>query len=263
MSNGDWSGLPIEPTFKAMERFLGALGEHADVITRRLIEDHGFAKRLAYDARNDGFQPSLEQKRAVEIMGADNVFGIGDSIYYLNACPTRDQLHDLAHVPFPASMLEECAKTHVLTAVLPQSIVGLRDNTRYGMFHRQEWRHIPACTTAPERAYWCLVRKTPVDNSEKKTLKKQVKRLGPDEMLPSARELVYAMVGHNLLTEKRLFQDMLVRCAYLGGGGEGDACAAVGFGPNGIDVRILQDTGRKPGLYLASAKKPLLPYVSA
>ena len=252
-----WKELPAGRVDAAVRRFLDGLGDNADTIFDRLIEDYGYPERLGRYARNDGFEPSVNQKRAIGIMGADNVFGVDGSIKCLKICPTRRQLNDLVNVPFAESVLEECRDTHVLTAVFPLSVVDIRDRTRYGLFCRDDWRQLSACTQRwPDKnAYWCLVRKTPVPDFGNKALEDQERLLAPDDLVPPIRDLVYAMIGRYFLTEEYLFGEMFVR------GADVDDCgshATVGpFSVNrGIDVHYRPNGEPAHNLYLASAKKP-------
>ena len=252
-----WRDVPAGRVDAAVRRFLDGLGDNADTIFDRLIEDYGYPERLGRYARNDGFEPSVSQKRAIGIMGAGNVFGVDGSIKCLKVCPTRRQLGDLVNVPFAESVLEECRDTHVLTAVFPLSVVDIRDKTRYGLFCRDDWRQVSACTQRwPDKsAYWCLVRKTPVPDSGNRTFEDQERLLAPDDLVSPTRDLVYAIIGRYLLAEEYLFGDVEVRCDDI------DACGShATVSPfsvsRGINVRHRPNGEPAPNLHLASTKRP-------
>jgi len=255
----EWESLPACATLEAMRRFLGECGEHADSVVRKISEDPGYVRQLAFHARHADFESSPAQKRAADIMGRGNMFGLAASIKYLGVCLTECLYDDLATIPFAESLLEECCDTHMLVAVLPRSIIWLRDKTRYGMFCRDDWRSIEACMEAGERAYWSLVRKTPVLGSGHRILNEQERLLEADDIIPSARELVWATVGHYLLTEERLFLHARVRCRDVAD----DVTSRAVVGPfdaiRGINIEYRSNLEEDTSLCLASAKRPASP----
>ncbi len=158
--------------------------------------------------------PSTGQKRAHEIMGK-NFFGIEQAIAHFGVNPPKAQTAALAEIPFSEATLEACKKTHILIAVFPPSILEIRgevpaDQT---LFYNQDWYNKQAFAEDRGDVSWQLVRKTPVENSTSKTWDEQQALLGKDEETPTARVMVYTIIGHYLASGERLFENAYVRCS--------------------------------------------------
>jgi hypothetical protein len=101
---------------------------------------------------------------------------------------------------------------------------------------------------------WHLVRKTPVSNSTSKTWLEQQAILSKDEETPTARVMIYTMIGHYLATGERLFESIYVRCSDVDSGGL-RVCVG-GFGADGLRVSHDWDGYRYGVLGVSSARKP-------
>jgi hypothetical protein len=103
-------------------------------------------------------------------------------------------------------------------------------------------------------ASWHLIRRTPVENSFGKSMDEQRALLGKNEYVPSARALVYAMVGHYLKVRERLFSDVYARCRDM----SDDSGVAVGFmRGRGLHIaRVMSDGPVDGRIGLASALHP-------
>lgn len=182
------------------------------------------------------FEPTASQKRAREIMGK-NCFGVEEAIKHFGVDPSKQQLAILATVPFPEAMLEERKNTHVLVAVFPISMLGIRSKVeRRGLKHIwNSWNNAEKFARDNGVVRWCLVRKTPVTNSIVKTWSEQQELLRDFEEVPSIRVMVYTIIGYNFMTVgEYLFEHVFVFCSDLSSQG-----SHIGVGYfNGYSLRI-------------------------
>src|ERR1035437_289375 len=154
---------------------------------------------------------SASQTLAHEIMGS-NYFGVEKAIKHFGVIPSRHQFAVFNEVPFSENMLTACRSTHILTAVFPNSIVGLwRRFSRQNMFYSQDYSD-QSFANHSGKAGWQLVCKTPVAGSMSKTWREQQDLLAYDEETPTAQFMVYTMIGYFLATGERLFNGSWVRC---------------------------------------------------
>jgi hypothetical protein len=205
---------------------------------------------------NGGYEPSTSQKLAREIMGK-NFFGIEEAIKHFGVNATKQQLAYLTEVPFSEEVLKSCKDTHVLVAMFPLSILDIRgiakkqsDRT---LFYSQDWYDEQAFAKDKGKVGWQLVRKEPIANSTSKTWNDQQALLSKDEETPTARIMVYTMVGHFLATGERLFEKIYVRCVDL----DSDGCRVhVGlFGSVGFDVLVCFGDDRGVSIGLSATRK--------
>ncbi|MCX6785695.1 MAG: hypothetical protein NTZ18_02470 [Candidatus Komeilibacteria bacterium] len=174
------------------------------------------AKEMVKLVLGGGLESSSAQVRAREIMGA-NFFGIEEAVKHFGVNPSEQQLASLANIPFSAAVLEACQNTHLLVAVFPLSIVGIRGKVEHKLFcsHKDAWYNGKKFAKDQGEAFWQLVRKGPVPNSASKTWDEQQALLAPEEEVPAARVMVYAIIGHYLATGERLFKNVYIRCSDL------------------------------------------------
>ncbi len=178
------------------------------------INDREMRKRLVRFWNLGGFPATTSQKRAREIMGK-NYLGAEEAIKCFGVNPWF--LHE---VPFSEATLEKCKNTHILVAVLPLTILGICNNVARNLFCQPEdaWykRELFAQDHGGEGMEvnrWYLVRNTPVPNSTSKNWNEQKMLIGEDEYVPSARVMVYTIIGHYQLTGEQLFENMYLRCS--------------------------------------------------
>src|SRR3989344_3110502 len=181
-----------------------------DELAQKVVDskDNDLAKKVVRLIQNGGFEPSTSQKRAREIMGK-NIFGVEEAIAHFGVNPSKQQTAYLAEVPFAESALE-------------------------------------ACTKEKGEVGWQLIRKTPVSDSMSKTWEEQNKLLGKDEEVPSARAVVYAMVGHYKAQNERLFEKVWVRCSDLDS--DGYRVSVGDFDAEGLHVDDYWDDFRRDDL---------------
>jgi len=149
---------------------------------------------------------------AQEIMGC-NFFGFEENVRYLGVFITQNQLAEFSEIPFSMETLEQFKSTHVLQLHLDVSIFDIRERVPRKLFYKHE----EACYNNEPRAFsygrfgWHLIRKTPADGSMEKTWDLQQQFVGEDETVPAAHTMVYAIIGHYLVTGERLLEKSYVR----------------------------------------------------
>lgn len=163
--------------------------------------------------------PTTSQERACEIMGK-NFFGIREAVKRFRVNPTQEQLNALAKIPFSEEVLEQAKDTHVLVAVFPLSIIKIRVKARE-LFCLKEIAWWDDESFAKERGEvgWHLVRKTPIDKSTSRNWQEQQATLPKNDEVPTARVMVYTIIGHCLATGERLFKSGCVRTSSVDSGG--------------------------------------------
>jgi len=177
-------------------------------------KDNELAVKIIRLIDNGGFEPTTSQKRAREIMGR-NMFGVEEAIRHFGVNPQRREIAGLSEIPWSVATLEQCKETHVLVAVFPLSILEIRGKVAQGqrLFYDQDWYNKQAFAKDRGETEWKLVRKTPIANSTSKTWPEQQALLGSNEETPTARVMVYTIIGHFLATGERLFEKIYVRCS--------------------------------------------------
>lgn len=204
-----WTDVPTGETHGAFQHFMVALGNQADVAVRRINAEQVFAERLAVYAIDGGVVPTVSQKRAREIMGT-NMLGIEEAIRHFGVNPTRRQYAALSVLPCTESELEECRNSHVLVAPM-LSILKVREKLQgKGLLYPQDWYDNQPFASECEIC-WQLVRKTEVPSSTSKNWQEQQALLGKNDETPTAKVMVYTIIGHHLNTGEQLFEKLYVR----------------------------------------------------
>lgn len=251
-----WTQVPAGDINAANQRLWVAIGDNAEEVATRINTDPAFVANIARLMVNGGYEPSTSQKLAREIMGK-NFFGIEEAIKHFGVNATKQQLAYLAEVPFSEEVLKSCKDTHVLVAVFPLSILDIRGITRklenQTLFYSQDWYDKQAFAKDKGEVSWQLVRKEPIANSTSKTWNDQQALLSKDEETPTARIVVYTMVGHFLATGERLFEKIYVRCVDLGSGGYRVLVGS--FDSLGLRVDYWSDDIRDDDIGLSGARK--------
>jgi hypothetical protein len=191
--------------------------EFAKKIVESKSNDIKLTQRPVKLSRHGNLKSFTSQERAREIM-QHNCFGVEEAIKHFGVNPSKREFAALANVPFTEETLNACKHTHVLVAVFPLSILDIRSRVDRDLFscnclgnshpdstHENFWYNKQAFAEDRGQIGWHLVRKTPVPGSDMKTWNEQQKFLGKDEEMPSARVMVYTMVGRYLSTRQRLF----------------------------------------------------------
>jgi hypothetical protein len=206
----------------------------------------------------------VDEDRAHEIMGK-NFFGVYDAVkHLLSVVPTEEQCEFLDKVPFSEETLQECKDTHILVAVFPLSILDIKampldirmDTECNTMFRPQDCYHNEAFAKDKGGVGWQLVGKIPVVGSLSKTWNDQQAILSKDDETPTARIVVYTIVGHFLVSGERLFENVYVRCVDLDSNGHR---VSVGdFDSKGLYVSRWFVDGCSDDIGVSVAKKRLL-----
>ena len=250
-----WTQVPAGDINAANQRLWVAIGDNAEEVATRINTDPAFVANIARLMVNGGYEPSTSQKLAREIMGK-NFFGIEEAIKHFGVNATKQQLAYLAEVPFSEEVLKSCKDTHVLVAVFPLSILDIRGITRklenQTLFYSQDWYDKQAFAKDKGEVGWQLVRKEPIANSTSKTWNNQQALLSKDEETPTARIVVYTIVGHFLATGERLFEKICVRCVDIDSDGYR---VNVGFDSDGLLVSYWNDGNRGDDIGLSTARK--------
>jgi len=224
-----------------------------DLATRVITsKDNDLAAKIIHLIQNGGFDPSTSQKRAREIMGK-NFFGIEEAIKHFGVNASKQQTAALSEVPFTEADLEECKNTHVLIAVFTLSILEVRGKMTSKLFYDQSWYNKESFAKDRGDVSWQLVLKTPVKNSTSKTWQEQRALLSEKEETPTARVMVYTIIGHFLATGERLFENIFFRCSDVVSNG---VRVLVGdFGARGLGVVGSWGSDHDDNLGMAAARK--------
>jgi len=209
----------------------------ADEVVPRIHADLEFVSNVVPFMADGGFLPSTSQKLAHGIMGT-NFFGITEAARHFGVNPSVQQLAALAEVPFSEEVLRSCKDTHVLVAVFPLLILGIREIDRkqsnQTLFYAQDWYIKEPFAKDKGEIGWQLVRKEPVTGSTSKNWCEQQALLSKDEGTPKAQVVVYTTIGHFLATGERLFEKLYVRCSDLVS--DGHRVHVGFFGADGLDI---------------------------
>ena len=191
-------------------------------LAQKIIDSKGndLAAKAVRLIKNGGFESSTSQERARNIMGR-NFFGVKESIkHFVN--PSRANTTAMSKVPFTEEVLKLCKDTHILVAVLPISILDIRGKVDRKLFysHKGSWYNQEDFAKDRGETDWHLVRKTPVPDSFSKNWDEQQALLDTSEKIPSARVLIYTIIGQYLATGERLFENIALRTSSVDSGGD-------------------------------------------
>jgi hypothetical protein len=215
------------------------------------IDDPNMRKRLVRFWLSGGCEHTTSQKVARQIMGRNffNFFGVEEAVTHFGVKPSTYQT-----VPFTQATLEQCKETHVLVAVFPLSIVEICAKvSQHRLFSNLKWYGQHAFANEKGEIEWKLIRKKAIERSINKTWPEQQALLAGNEETPTARVMVYTIIGHFLATGKRLFEKTSVRCSDVdsNSGHIGVGC----FDSDGLELGDLWDNDRLDLVGLSSARK--------
>lgn len=218
------------------------------------IDNPQMRKCLVYFWMSGGFEATTSQKRAREIMGV-NIFGVEENIKHFAINPTRQQLAVLSEVPFTEEVLQARKDTHVLIATFQLSILDIRNKAPRNLFysHDDAWYNKQSFAKDKGEVGWHLVRKTLVQNSTSKTWSEQQALLGKDDETPTARVMVYTIIGHFMATGERLFEHIYVRTSSVDS--DDDRVYVGDLGSDGLHVGSRWGDYRGGYLGVASSRK--------
>jgi len=251
-----WTQVPAGDINAANQRLWAAIGDNAEEVAARINADSAFVANITRLMVNGDYEPSTSQKLARGIMGK-NFFGIEEAIKHFRVNATKQQLAYLAEVPFSEEILKSCRDTHVLVAVFPLSILDIRglakkqsDRT---LFCSQDWYDEQVFAKDKGKVGWQLVRKEPIANSTSKTWNDQQALLSKDEETPTARVVIYTMVGHFLATGEYLLEKIYVHCVDLGS--DGSRVVVGSFDAEGLRVSYWGGDRCNDDIGLSAARK--------
>src|SRR3989344_6029384 len=226
-----WTQVPAGDINAANQRLWAAIGDNAEEVAARINADSAFVANITRLMVNGDYEPSTSQKLARGIMGKN--FFVSEEI------------------------LKSCRDTHILVAVFPLSILDIRglakkqsDRT---LFCSQDWYDEQAFAKDKGKVGWQLVRKEPIANSTSKTLNDQQALLSKDEETPTARVVIYTMVGHFLATGEYLLDKIYVHCVDLGS--DGNRVFVGCFDAEGLHVYDWYDDDCYVSIGLSAARK--------
>lgn len=250
-----WTDIPTGQTNCAFQRFMGSFGDNADTVVSQLNSDDVYLNRVSVLCKNNGFEPSTNQTRAREIMGA-NVFGVEEAIKHYGISPSGRHLAYMAEVGYSEQTLIACKDTHILSAVFRFSGLEVREKVKskkvFYKQNKQNWYDEQPFANDKGALEWHLVRKTHVKDSMSKTWSQQQDLLLPEEETPTFQVLAYTVIGHFLATDEKLFEDVYVRCSDLDSDGH-HVC--VRFLPDGFYIAYQYDDGRDDYVGVSFSRK--------
>lgn len=146
------------------------------------------------------------------------ILGAEEEAVHLGVTPKEHQHAALEAIPFSKHQLSAMRDTHLLVAVFPRSIYGLRrqfgDEHIGGSYFRTCGGRLanPAFFHYTGDTRWELIRKEPLVDTlnQSRTMQEQQLRAVGERVL-DAQSIVYATWLYFLLTGKRLFQNCVVR----------------------------------------------------
>lgn len=196
-------------------------------------------------------------RRAKEIMGKGNFFGIEETVKFFRINPTRQQMSDLSRIPYDETIMEELNATHFLFASLPISVVVIRRRNpklfyNYDEPARNPWYLRETFAQVSGETAWHLVRKTEIPNSTLRNWVEQKSLLRGQDCVPSARIMIYAVVTRFLSTGERMLEWMCVRTSSTDAGNRHIDIGR--FNEHGLSVHALPDNHRVETLGVASAR---------
>jgi hypothetical protein len=199
------------------------------------------------------FNPTTSKTKAQRIMGK-NFFGIEDAIEHFGIKPTEEQVENLSKIPYSKKVLKDCRDTHVLVAILPISMLEIREKVGSKLFYEHDcYNNEEDFTKEKGKAEWKLIRKGPVPKSTSKKWEKQLSFIRKGEEVLTAQAMTYTIIGHYLKTGKRLFKDVYVRTS--SGNSNGSHICIGNFGTSGFKIRNIWDFCHKSDIGIGVARK--------
>lgn len=206
------------------------------------------------------FQEPDSHKAARHIMGK-NFLGISEVVKAFGVVSAQAQ-EVLAKIPFSEETLHFCRDTHVLVADIGLSIIQMRKLVRRRLprafqehwYAQEQWYAYEEFAKRVEDVRWRLIRKTSVENSMSKNWSEQTALLGEDEEVPTARQVVYAIILYFATTGERLFERIYVRTSDVDS--DGFRAGVGNFVESGLGINGWSDDGRDVDvLALSSARR--------
>ncbi|MDD5625803.1 MAG: hypothetical protein PHG83_01405 [Patescibacteria group bacterium] len=163
-----------------------------------------------------------------------NIFGIEEARKHLGIYPTEEQFGILSQIPYSETVLRNLKDKYVLVVNYGEPILtqkAMKPSFFYGS-KNSEYNNEEFAKKAG-KIEWNLIRKTEIPGSVNKSYRDQMLLLRKNESVPTAQQLVNAMVAFSLLGE-RLFRHWFVRVYDIDGYGN---CIYLG-NPKSTNIRI-------------------------
>lgn len=263
MENRAQQFKPGDFSLGQVHEWLGAFGRQGGTpdLLQKAIEDQELMRRVVDFWRAggsvwSGWPPTflnIQWMRAREIMGK-NFLGLEEAIGYFGVSPNSEQWAELSVIRLSYEVLKQHKDTHILVAVPSLSIINTRSRVQgKELFYNQNWYEKEPSALEEGEWGWHLVQKTPVLDSLSKNWDEQIVLLRKEDEVPSARVMVYTIIGYFLATGERLFEKVHVRTSSVSSFG----CRVdVGrFDSFGLHVRSGWGGRRHDNIGLASSRK--------
>lgn len=192
---------------KAVSAFPGADSQEKGPIEQVATEVARHKSAAAYNHKE--VSSTRSQVRARGIM-RKNFFGVEEAVSCFGLAPSKFQLESLAEIPFDEQLLERSRDDHLLVAVFPLSILEISSQTPAAPCYA--WYISKAFACDYGKPNWHLIRKGAVVGSCAMTWNQQMSLVRAEQEVPTARTMVYAIVGIFLATGERIFSDSAARC---------------------------------------------------
>ncbi len=203
------------------------------------------------ETKSTSSSPTTSLAQAKVIMGSN----YHDPAQWAKACGfrlTKAHKELFSTVPFSATLLKLLAKTHMLVPVLPLSIMQLHGRHTALFYQSDPWYASEAFGSEKAEVGWLLVMREVVPGSTSKNWSNQQALTPESEHIPSATQLVQAIICHAVLTTERLLPAIYARTSSVDGVG---CLVLVGrFVAFGLNLLLWSDNANSD-VGLASARK--------
>jgi hypothetical protein len=246
-------GQRATETFRAQYNKAGLNDESA----QRLNEHPGFAVYLAEGIRRFGVKAS-DYGLAQSILGADfitpeEVTKARPSIVY-----TVEQITALAESLPSEDVLKWCKDNGYAVMPAPPTAMSTLDVREIQSAHFYTktggWYADQKFGREDKTSFgWLMIKKTPIENSTRKTWNEQGKLLSALEKVPNAAEMCWFITTYFEVRGVRLFEGVYVRTSSLDSGG--DRVSVGFFGSDGLRVNDYWGGNRFGDVGLSAARK--------
>lgn len=190
---------------------------------------------------------AIPSATARKVLGGSqpNFFGLQENLQFFGARPLGGltNFDSFSEVPFSEKVLEETKDDFFLVSVLQFSIIQLHEKFP-NLFCGQEWFLEEPFATETAQSQCILMSKTPLaGGATGQTFPDQLKLLAASCEVPTAREVVYAIVAYNFLSGgKWLFENCSVRTSSTSSSAERH--------PIDVGVSTIKNAHYQPGIII-------------
>ena len=226
----------------------------SDIEAQLVIESKGnaLAVKMLDMIRRGGQVVSSAMDRAREIMGK-NFLGVAEALRSFKLKQTKEVLMAFDQTLPTEAELVFCKDTHLLVADFGISLLDVRSRVKRGLFYDQNWYESYRWAKNTEAPQWRLIRKTEVPGSLSKNWSEQSVLLTVEDVVPSTRQMAYAVMLNQAENNERLFENIYVRTSDVDSGG--DHVNLGYFDKDGLDIDDWYGNSRDSSIGLASARK--------